>query len=62
MEAYSRQMREEALPALAGIEDERVRELCALAETICREAGRVVAAVDPKFVTDRRGRKKKAEE
>lgn len=61
VEAFTRQMREDGLPPLLDIENERTRKVCNLAEKLCLEAERVIAAVDPKFVTDRRGRKKKAE-
>lgn len=59
VEAYTRQLREEDLSTLASVDDERIREYCGLAERFSQEAERLIASVDSKFVTDRRGRKKK---
>lgn len=53
-------MREEALPALSAIHDERVKKFCEIAKAICREAERVIAAVDPRFITERKGKEKKS--
>lgn len=50
-------MREECLPPLAQVEDERVQELIVMAEKVCTEAERLVAEVDPKFIIERKGKK-----
>lgn len=51
-------MREEHLPPLAA-KDERVKELCTLAEKICLGTEKILEAVDPKFITEPKGKQKK---